>query len=227
VIAVRARAAWMAITSGARAPATTIRAAPARPRQTTVAMNRRVTSPSGSARIFRQAKTTLVMNTSQQMAKAMREEGRTSRTVGRRRSGRQLVRFVVGLAGKRVLGDEPAGVGMGLLDPLLKPGPLDPPLPSPADLYRWQAAVSDQRVGLRSGDRQLVGNIVKGEEPGHPPERRATSGGPLPPSTSRLAPRPTACGCHPRHARRRARRIGALPLARITSGDAHGATLSR
>jgi hypothetical protein len=104
----------------------------------------------------------------------------------------RLVRFVVGLAGKRVLSDEPAGVGMGLLDPLLKPGPLDPPLPSPADLHRGQAAVSNQRVSLGSGDRQLVGNIVKGEEPGHRPERRATSVGPLPPSTSRLAlyPRP-------------------------------------
>ena len=63
-----------------------------------------------------------------------------------------------------MLGDEVRRVVVQALDVVLQLARLDPPLSATADLHGGQVAGADERVRLRGGDAQLVGDVGEGEE---------------------------------------------------------------
>ncbi len=65
-----------------------------------------------------------------------------------------------------VLVDERLGLGVHLLDELLEPGRLDPPLAASADLDRRQLPASHQRVDLRARGVEHLRHVGEREEAG-------------------------------------------------------------
>src|SRR5690625_1689986 len=90
--------------------------------------------------------------------------GGESRRWPRRAGGR--TRSVCGLP---LTGECGAGAGVLPLDVLLEHHGLDPPHASATDLNGGQVTRPHERARLRHGDRQLLGDVRKGEEASHVP----------------------------------------------------------